>query len=70
MVENAIIRFKSFWQHATVDPNIQVRPPIIKTILRIEGAYSKIGEQRIIKKTPAVTNVAAWIKAETGVGVH
>ena len=25
-------------------------------------------EQRTIKKTPAVTIVAAWIKAETGVG--
>jgi hypothetical protein len=32
--------------------------------------YSKIGEQRIIKKIPAVTKVAAWISAETGVGVH
>ena len=30
--------------------------------------YSKIGEHLIIKKTPAVTIVAAWIKAETGVG--
>jgi hypothetical protein len=29
---------------------------------------SKIGEQRIIKKTPAVTKVAACIKADTGVG--
>ncbi len=32
------------------------------------GTYSKIGEHFIIKKTPAVTMVAAWIKAETGVG--
>ena len=30
--------------------------------------YSKIGEQRANKKTPAVTIVAACIKAETGVG--
>ena len=32
------------------------------------GAYSNNGEHRIIKKTPAVTIVAAWINAETGVG--
>jgi hypothetical protein len=29
---------------------------------------SKIGEHLIIKKTPAVTNVAACINADTGVG--
>ena len=32
------------------------------------GAYSRIGEQRQIRKTPAVTLVAAWIRADTGVG--
>lgn len=32
------------------------------------GANSKSGEQRMIKNTPAVTIVAAWIKADTGVG--
>ena len=32
------------------------------------GTYSNKGEHLIIKKTPAVTIVAAWIKAETGVG--
>jgi len=32
------------------------------------GAYSIRGEQRQIRKTPAVTLVAAWIRAETGVG--
>ena len=34
----------------------------------VHCAYSKIVEQRIIKKTPAVTIVAACINAETGVG--
>jgi hypothetical protein len=38
------------------------------TTNNIEGLFSKKYEQRIIKKTPAVTNVAACIKAETGVG--
>ena len=32
------------------------------------GVYSNKGEVRAIKNTPAVTIVAAWIKADTGVG--
>ena len=32
------------------------------------GAYSNIGDSRQTMKTPAVTMVAAWIRAETGVG--
>ena len=30
--------------------------------------YSNIGEDRTNKYNPAVTSVAAWIKADTGVG--
>jgi len=36
--------------------------------VKILGAYSNMGEHLMIKKTPAVTIVAAWIKADTGVG--
>ena len=32
------------------------------------GANSITGEKRAIRNTPAVTIVAAWISAETGVG--
>ena len=32
------------------------------------GAYSNSGDSRATMKTPAVTMVAAWIRAETGVG--
>ena len=32
------------------------------------GAYEKSGFMRAIRYTPAVTMVAAWIRAETGVG--
>ena len=32
------------------------------------GEYSNSGEQRATRNTPAVTMVAAWISAETGVG--
>src|SRR5437660_1797545 len=48
--------------------NIAVVPPMIPTTASAVGAYSKIGERRATMKTPAVTIVAAWIKAETGVG--
>jgi hypothetical protein len=47
-----------------------VKPPINKIKNNVNGANSKIGEHLIIKKTPAVTKVAACIKAETGVGLH
>ena len=45
-----------------------VMAPNTVTTARMSGAYSNSGEQRAIKNTPAVTRVAAWIKAETGVG--
>ena len=45
-----------------------VKAPKTVTILNAKGAYSKINEHRAIKNTPAVTIVAAWINAETGVG--
>ena len=36
--------------------------------ISVVGAYSKRGDDRSNRDTPAVTSVAAWIKAETGVG--
>lgn len=45
-----------------------VQAPTIVTILSILDVYSNKGEVRAIKNTPAVTIVAAWIRAETGVG--
>ena len=41
---------------------------MIVTKNKIEGLCSKRNEHLIIKNTPAVTNVAAWIRADTGVG--
>ena len=47
----------------------EVIPPIKLIINNMESPeYSNITEQRNNKKTPAVTIVAACIKAETGVG--
>ena len=42
--------------------------PTMATNARVKGAYSNSGEQRTTMKIPAVTMVAAWISAETGVG--
>ena len=36
--------------------------------ISVVGAYSSRGDDRNSKYTPAVTRVAAWIKADTGVG--
>tara|TARA_B110000879_G_scaffold152280_1_gene197156 strand:- start:375 stop:506 length:132 start_codon:yes stop_codon:yes gene_type:complete len=34
----------------------------------VNNVNSKITENRIIKKTPAITRVEEWIKADAGVG--
>ena len=38
------------------------------TTARAVSEYSNKGDSRATMKTPAVTMVAAWIRAETGVG--
>ena len=48
--------------------NIAVVPPMMPTKASAVGAYSNSGDRRATMKTPAVTIVAAWIRAETGVG--
>ena len=45
-----------------------VSVPMIATTVSAIGARSKITCERETMYTPAVTIVAAWIKAETGVG--
>ena len=67
-VEYAITRFKSFWSIPTVAAKNAVKEPINVIKINTDSAYSKIAEHLMIKKIPAVTIVAAWIKAETGVG--
>ena len=58
----------SFWTMATVAAKNAVEAPTMATTARAMGAYSNIGERRTTMNTPAVTMVAAWIRAETGVG--
>src|SRR5215813_15464307 len=58
----------SFWKRPTVAAKNAVVAPITVTNASAFGASSNNGEQRQTKNTPAVTMVAAWISAETGVG--
>src|SRR6186997_341004 len=58
----------SFCTVPTVAANRAVAAPTIVTTARAVSLVSNIGERRQTMKTPAVTIVAAWIKAETGVG--
>lgn len=68
-VEYAITFLISFWTKPTLAANNAVKPPIRVTQTKTVGANSNKGEDLIKTKTPAVTIVAAWIRAETGVGV-
>ena len=58
----------SFWQSPMVAAKNAVAAPTTTTRVRAAGAYSNRGDMRATRKTPAVTIVAAWIRAETGVG--
>src|SRR6185437_10456293 len=58
----------SFWKRPTEAAKNAVVAPMKVTNSRALGASSYSGEQRQTRNTPAVTMVAAWISAETGVG--
>ncbi len=58
----------SFWNRPTEAAKNAVVAPMKVTKVSAVGASSNIGEQRQTRNTPAVTMVAAWISAETGVG--
>src|SRR6056297_301967 len=58
----------SFWTRPTVAAKNAVAAPITTTNVVADGANSMIGDIRQTRNTPAVTMVAAWISADTGVG--
>ncbi len=58
----------SFWTTATVAANSAVVAPIHATTVPAWFEKSKNMCVRTTRNTPAVTMVAAWISAETGVG--
>jgi hypothetical protein len=54
--------------HAIVAASSAVNAPIRATSASTSGTSANNGSERATRKTPAVTIVAAWISAETGVG--
>jgi hypothetical protein len=62
------MRLMSFWTRPIVAAKNAVVAPKNITTAWAFGASSNSGDNRATMKTPAVTMVAAWISAETGVG--
>src|SRR6478736_8729144 len=58
----------SFWAQPTVAAKKQVIAPTQVTTCIAVGDVTNIGDRRQTMNTPAVTIVAAWISALTGVG--
>ena len=59
----------SFWASAMVAANSAVIAPTQAIDIGTQSAATAMtGLIRTMRKTPAVTIVAAWISAETGVG--
>ena len=59
----------SFWATAMLAANSAVIAPTHAMISGAQShAYSSTGLTRTMRNTPAVTIVAAWISADTGVG--
>ena len=67
-VEYASTRLMSGCMIATVPAASAVNPPTHATTVNASGAASRNGCARHRRNTPAVTIVAAWISADTGVG--
>ena len=61
-------RLMSFWTRPTVAAKKAVMAPMTTTTILASGASSNMGDMRATRNTPAVTIVAAWMRAETGVG--
>src|SRR2546425_11660116 len=67
-VEYASTRLMSFCLSAIVAPSSAVRAPTHPTTISAAGPLTYSAEHRHTIYTPAVTMVAAWISADTGVG--
>ena len=67
-VEYASTRLMSFWTMPMVPANSAVAAPMTATTCSVSGAWLNSTALRPIMYTPAVTIVAAWISADTGVG--
>ena len=58
----------SFCDVAIVAATKAVAPPMMAIVMRPDDESARTGDIRTSRYTPAVTIVAAWISAETGVG--
>src|SRR6266516_5589516 len=58
----------SSYAQPMMQPSSRVTAPTMVTAVRPFSVRLKIGLDRAIRYTPAVTMVAAWISADTGVG--
>ncbi len=67
-MEYASTLLMSFWTSATVAAKSAVAAPTHATTVPAEDDASKNGCALHTRNTPAVTIVAAWMRAETGVG--
>src|SRR6185369_6731690 len=67
-VEYATTRLMSFWTTAMNPMNNAVIAPMVMTNDSATSLSSNSGDMRATMKMPAVTMVAAWISAESGVG--
>src|SRR5215831_20235672 len=68
MVDPASDFLMSSLAQAMRPPNSSVTVPTMAIAIRAPGPTARIGLDRTIRYTPAVTMVAAWISADTGVG--
>src|SRR3954453_5372572 len=58
----------SFWTSAIVAANRAVAAPTTAIAAIVNGESTNTNDRRHTRYTPAVTIVAAWISADTGVG--
>ena len=58
----------SFWTSAIVAASSAVDAPTIAMTIIVNGDRTNTNDRRHTRYTPAVTMVAAWMSAETGVG--
>src|SRR4051812_9558482 len=58
----------SFWAQAIVAAKKAVSAPTTAMVVAAAGPWASTGLMRAMRKTPAVTMVAAWMSADTGVG--
>ncbi len=58
----------SSWTQAMVADRKRVAAPIMAMTHSTEGLKWRMGALRATRYTPAVTMVAAWMRADTGVG--